>query len=93
MQPRAPIDPSAILLLLRSKQPRDPRLLFIPALGAVAISYTFRVNVYPPQPGAYAVMPWLVLAWCVLPLVATMLNPRLVEHVKSGFLALQSGGA
>jgi hypothetical protein len=31
-------------------------------------------------------MPWLVLAWCVAPLLATMINPRLVERVKFGFL-------
>jgi len=49
------------------------------------------VNIYPPQPGAYAVMPWLVLAWCVAPLLATMINPRLVERVKSGFLVSSRG--
>jgi amino acid transporter len=81
---------SAAGTLLRSKHPRDRWMLFIPVLGAAAIGYTMWVNIYPPQPGAYAVMPWLVLAWCVAPLLATMLNPRLVERVKSGFLTVRS---
>jgi amino acid transporter len=84
---------SAAGTLLRSKQPRDRRLLFIPALGAIAIGYTMWVNVYPPQPGAYAVMPWLVLVWCVAPLLVTTINPRLVKRVKSGFLTVRSSGA
>jgi hypothetical protein len=48
-------------------------------------------NIYPPQAGAYAMMPWLVLAWCVVPLLVTMINPRLVERVKSGFLVSSRG--
>jgi amino acid transporter len=84
---------SAAGALLRSKHPGDRWMLFIPVLGAVAIGYTMWVNIYPPQPGAYAVMPWLVLAWCVAPLVATLMNPRLVEGVKSGFLTIRSRGA
>ena len=83
---------SAAGTLLRSTQLRDRRLLVIPALGAVAIGYTMWVNVYPQQPGAYAVIPWLVLAWCVAPLLATMINPGLVERVKSGY-RVRSGGA
>ena len=34
------------------------------------------VNVYPPQPGAYRAIPWLVLAWCCVPVIATLLHPR-----------------
>jgi hypothetical protein len=68
-------------------------MLFIPMLGAIAIGSTMWVNVYPPQPGAYAVMPWLVLGWCVAPLLATMVKPRLVERVKSGFLTIRARGA
>jgi amino acid transporter len=82
---------SAAGTLLRSKHPRDQWLLFIPAMGAVAIGYTMWVNVYPPQAGAYAVMPWLVLVWCVAPLLVTMINPRLVDRVKSGFLVSARG--
>jgi amino acid transporter len=65
-------------------------MLLIPALAAVAIAYTFWVNVYPPQPGAYRVIPWIVLAWCCAPVVATLVNPRLVDLVTSGFLAAGS---
>jgi amino acid transporter len=61
--------------------------LLIPTLAAVAIAYTLWVNVYPPQPGAYQVIPWIALAWCCAPLIATALNPRLVDLVTSGFLA------
>ena len=82
---------SAAGTLLRSKRPRDQWLLFIPAFGAIAIGYTMWVNVYPPQAGAYAVMPWLVLVWCVAPLLVTMINPRLVDRVKSGFLVSARG--
>ena len=61
--------------------------LLIPTLAAVAIAYTLWVNIYPPQPGAYQVIPWIALAWCCAPLMATALNPRLVDLVTSGFLA------
>ncbi len=62
-------------------------LLLIPALAAVAIAYTFWVNVCPPQPGAYRVIPWIVLVWCCAPVVATLFDPRLLELVASGCLA------
>lgn len=62
-------------------------MLFIPALAAVAIAYTFWVNIYPPQPGAYRVIPWIVLAWCCAPVVAILLKPGIVELVTSGVLA------
>ena len=45
-------------------------------------------NVYPPQPGAYRVIPWIVLAWCCVPLIATLLHPRLLDLVTSGCLAV-----
>ena len=62
-------------------------LLLIPGLAAVAIAYTFWVNVYPPQPGAYRVIPWIVLVWCCAPVMATLFDPRLLELVASGCLA------
>ena len=65
-------------------------MLFIPALAALAIAYTFWVNVYPPQPGAYRVLPWIVLAWCCAPVLATLLSPRLVNLITSGVLAASS---
>jgi len=65
-------------------------LLFIPAVAAVAIAYTFWVNIYPPQPGAYRVLPWIVVAWCCLPIIATFLKPRLVGLITCGFPAANS---
>jgi amino acid transporter len=62
-------------------------LLLIPAVAAVAIAYTFWVNIYPPQPGAYRVLPWIVLAWCCLPMIATVLKPGLVALITCGFPA------
>jgi amino acid transporter len=62
-------------------------LLVIPAVAALAIAYTLWVNVYPPQAGAYAMIPWIVLAWCCVPVIATLLHPRLVELTASGVLA------
>jgi amino acid transporter len=64
---------------------RDARwMLFIPSLAALAIVYTFWVNIYPPQPGAYRVIPWIVLAWCCVPIAATLLHPRLVGLITCG---------
>jgi amino acid transporter len=65
-------------------------LLLMPALAAVALVYTVWVNIYPPQPGAYRVIPWIVLAWCCAPLVATLLDPKLLDRIRSGFLAASS---
>ena len=53
----------------------------------MAIAYTFWVNIYPPQPGAYRIIPWIVLTWCAAPVLATFLNPRIVDHIIAGFLA------
>src|SRR5262249_38860984 len=78
---------SAAGALLRPSAEAMRWLLLIPTLAAVAIGYTLWVNVYPPQPGAYRVIPWLVLAWCCVPLLATLVHPRLVDLVSSGILA------
>jgi len=81
---------SAAGALMRSQEKETRWMLLMPALAAGAIAYTFWVNVYPPQPGAYRAIPWIVLAWCCAPLVATLLNPRMVDLVTSGFLAARS---
>jgi amino acid transporter len=65
-------------------------LLLIPVLAALALIYTIWVNIYPPQPGAYRVIPWIVLAWCCAPVVATLLKPKLLDRIRSGFLAASS---
>lgn len=51
-------------------------MLVIPALATLAIAYTLWVNVRSPDPGAYRVIPWIVLVWCCVPLVATLLIPE-----------------
>jgi len=81
---------SAAGALIRAPEQDQRWLLFIPAVAAAAIAYTLWVNVYPPQPGAYRVIPWLVLAWCCLPLVATLVHPRLVDLISSGILAARA---
>jgi hypothetical protein len=53
---------SAAGALLRESEQRKRWMLFILALAAAVIAYTFWVNVYLPQPGAYRVIPWMVLA-------------------------------
>jgi hypothetical protein len=65
-------------------------LLVIPAVAASAIAYTVWVNVYPPQPGAYRAIPWIVLVWCCVPVIAALVSPRLVGLVASGVLATDS---
>ena len=65
-------------------------LLVIPALATLAIAYTLWVNVRSPDPGAYRVIPWIVLVWCCAPVVATLLYPRAVDLIASGFLAMRS---
>lgn len=51
-------------------------ILLIP-IGAVAItSYTMWVNVVPIQPGAYAVLPWVVIGWIVVGVTAVFILPR-----------------
>jgi len=82
---------SAAGALLRPSARGGLWMLIIPALAAAAIAYTFWVNVYPPQPGAYRVIPWLVIAWCCTAAVATFANPELVKRVQSGVLAPGSG--
>jgi amino acid transporter len=81
---------SAAGALIRASGQAMRWLLLIPALAAVALVYTVWVNIYPPQPGAYLVIPWIVLAWCCAPLVATLLNPKLLDRIRSGFLAASS---
>ena len=81
---------SAAGALIRPSGQGKRWMLLVPSLAALAITYTFWVNVYPPQPGAYRVIPWIVLAWCCVPIVATLLYPRLVGLIASGLLAARS---
>jgi amino acid transporter len=65
-------------------------MLLIPALAVLAIAYTLWINIRSPDPGAYQMIPWIVLLWCCAPLLATLLHPRLVDLITSGFLAATS---
>jgi hypothetical protein len=56
----------------------------IPSIAALAITYTLWVNIYGAQPGAYRVIPWIVLVWCCAPIITTFLNPGLLELITSG---------
>jgi amino acid transporter len=76
--------------LWRSSEPEGRWKLLVPLFAALAIAYTLWVNVYPPQPGAYRVIPWIVLAWCCAAVLAALLDPRLSDRIKSGFLAAGS---
>jgi amino acid transporter len=62
-------------------------MLIVPVLATAAIIYTFWVNVYPPQPAAYRYIPWIVVAWCVAAVIATLVSATLVQRVASGVLA------
>jgi amino acid transporter len=81
---------SAAGALMRPSGQATRWLLLIPVLAALALIYTVWVNIYPPQPGAYRVIPWIVLAWCCAPVVATLLKPKLLDRIRSGFLAASS---
>lgn len=46
-------------------------------LAAVAVTfYTLWVNVFPVQPGAYAVLPWVVVGWIAVAAVAVVVLHR-----------------
>ena len=51
--------------------------LLIPLTACVAIIFTLWVNVVPVQPGAYAVLPWLVLGWIAVPVIALIALPNI----------------
>jgi amino acid transporter len=84
---------SAGVALLRPSAQGRRWMLVIPAVAAAAIVYTFWVNVYPPQPGAYRFIPWIVVAWCVAAMIATLVSAALVQRVVSGVLAAGAQGA
>lgn len=48
--------------------------IMIPVLAGMAIGYTLWVNLYPLQQGAYGVIPWIVLAWCVMPVFGSVVG-------------------
>ena len=58
--------------------------LAIPAVAAIAIVYTLWVNVFPVQPGAYAVLPWVTLGWIAVPIIAVAVLPRIAGDISAG---------
>jgi amino acid transporter len=63
---------SAGLSVLRASGPESGWKLVIPMIAAAAIGYTLWVSIYPVQRGAYGVIPWIVLGWCLIPMVAML---------------------
>lgn len=61
---------SAGLSVLKTLQQESRWKILIPVIAAVSIGYTLWVSIYPVQQGAYGVIPWIVLWWCVMPIVA-----------------------
>jgi amino acid transporter len=67
---------SAGLSVLRSSGREGVWKLLIPAVASVAIAYTLWVSIYPVQQGAYGVIPWIVLGWCLLPLIFLLIREK-----------------
>jgi len=60
---------SAGLSVLKTHQQESRWKILIPVIAAVSIGYTLWVNIYPVQQGAYGVIPWIILGWCLLPVL------------------------
>jgi amino acid transporter len=58
---------SAGISVLRAHLTESRWKILIPSIAALSIGYTLWVNLYPVQQGAYGVIPWIVLGWCLLP--------------------------
>ena len=57
---------SAAISLIRNRDGESLWKIAIPCLAILSITYTFWVNVFPVQSGAYGVIPWVVITWCLL---------------------------
>lgn len=60
---------SAGISVLRAVEPENRSKILIPVIAAFSIGYTLWVSLYPIQQGAYGVIPWIVLGWCLLPVI------------------------
>jgi len=63
---------SAGVSVIRAPHPESRWKLLIPVIASVVIGYTLWVSLYPFQQGAYGVIPWIVLGWCLIPIVAML---------------------
>lgn len=61
--------------------------VIVPVLACALILYTLRASIYPLGEGAYAVIPFVVLAWVVAAIVIVVARPALVERIRTGLLA------
>jgi amino acid transporter len=62
-------------------------VLLVPIAAVAVTFYTLWVNVFPVQPGAYAVLPWVVIGWIMVAVAAVIVLPR-VDPDRSGTHAL-----
>jgi amino acid transporter len=74
---------SAGVSVLRVASGTKRLTMLIPLIASVAIVFTLWVNVFPVQPGAYAVLPWLVLGWVAIPVIALIAAPRITRDISA----------
>ena len=72
--------------LARSHSPFRNLKQIIPAMAALAMAYTLWTCLVAPAQGGYRYIPWLALIWVLLPLIAVVAYPDLVERVSKGLL-------
>jgi amino acid transporter len=77
---------SAAISFIRNRGEENRIKILIPLIAGIAILYTFWVNVYPLQSGAYGVIPVIVICWCLLPILLLLIKPDTVNLIRSGFL-------
>jgi amino acid transporter len=73
--------------LTRSHTPHRKLKQIIPAMAALAMAYTLWTCLVAPAEGAYRYIPWIALIWVLLPLIAIVAYPDLVEKVSKGLLS------
>ena len=61
--------------------------LLIPGVAIAIIAYTLKASVYPLGDGAYAVIPFIVLGWMLLAIIAPIVNPALLTRVRSSLVS------
>jgi hypothetical protein len=77
---------SAAISFIRNRGEENRFKILIPLIAGISIFYTFWVNVYPVQSGAYGVIPAIVICWCLLPILLLLIKPDTVNLIRSGFL-------
>jgi amino acid transporter len=72
--------------LARSHTPFRKLKQIMPAMAALGMAYTLWTCLVAPAQGAYRFIPWLALIWVLLPAIAVVAYPDLVEKVSKGLL-------